>query len=102
MSKKINGVFGINIEIFTNAEKLCKKYNQPMSDFEYFDGRALHMEKKGKVRFIIYLGVQDFKTVAHEASHITTFIMNHLDIKDDEFRAYLVGYICEQVEKILS
>jgi len=99
---KINAVFGIDIELFTKYKKLCKKYNQPHSDFEYMDGRALHVVNNGEDRFLIYLGAQNFMTVAHEASHVTTFIMDYLNIVDDEFRSYLVGYICEQVELKLT
>ena len=62
-------------------------------------GKATWLENKenGSPYFIIGVFVDDVNTVAHEASHCTTHIMEFLGIKDDEFRAYMVGYITREI-----
>ena len=49
------------------------------------------------ILFIIGVFIDNVNIVAHEASHCTTHIMEFLGIKDDEFRAYMVGYITQEI-----
>ena len=97
MNFKIDLVFGQKCEVYTDADKIVDKYNVDISKFENIDGRALHIEKNGFVRFVIYLGVDTYKTIAHEASHISDYVSEHFNINNKEFRAYLVGHIVDQI-----
>lgn len=45
--------------------------------------------------------IEELDTIVHEASHATTMIMKYFKIKDDEFRSYLLGYICNKIYKHL-
>ncbi len=94
---KVDLVFGMKVEVHQTPEKIVKKYNLPPQQFEYANGRALHLTKNGTDRFIIYLGVDTYETIAHEATHITTNAMELYDIKDEEFRAYLTGWLVDQI-----
>ena len=99
---KVDAVFGIEIEVYTKIKPICKKYNsESKENFDGLTGRALHLFKNGEHRFIIYLGELNFVTTAHEVSHVTTFIMDFFEIDDDEFRSYLIGHVCRQIEKKL-
>lgn len=62
-------------------------------------GKATWLENKdtGVPYFIIGVFIDNVNIVAHEASHCTTHIMDFLGIKDDEFRAYMVGYITQEI-----
>ena len=62
-------------------------------------GRATYLESNdtGAPFFIVGIFVDDISYVVHEASHTTTYIMEHLNIKDDEFRAYTVGFLTERI-----
>lgn len=63
------------------------------------NGKATWLEnpENGSPYFIIGVFIDDVNIVAHEASHCTTHIMDFLGIKDDEFRAYMVGYITKEI-----
>ena len=63
------------------------------------NGKATWLENKenGSPYFIIGIFADLVEVVAHEASHCTTHIMDFLGIKDDEFRAYMVGYITQEI-----
>ena len=63
------------------------------------NGKAVWLENKknGSPYFIIGIFFDNIEIVSHEASHITTHIMDYLGIKDDEFRAYMVGYITKEI-----
>jgi len=47
--------------------------------------------------YIINLIVRDVQVMAHEASHASDFILRQRNIKDEEARAYLVGYITQEL-----
>lgn len=40
--------------------------------------------------------------IAHEIFHLAIMITNDIDIEDEESQAWLIGYITEQVYKILK
>jgi len=94
---RINLAFGERCEIYLDADKVVKKYNLDIADFEYVDGRALHLEKNGRTKFVMFLNSTSYKTIAHEASHIADYTCDFFTIKDDEFKAYMVGHIVDQV-----
>jgi len=94
---KVDIAFGVKCEVYTDAEKLVKKYNLDMADYEYVDGRATHLEKNGQTKFTMYLADDSFKTIAHEASHIADYASEFFDIVNDEFRAYVVGHLVDQI-----
>lgn len=46
----------------------------------------------------IYIGNEtDFTTIVHELYHVTTNIAKILGVKDDETKAYMQGYLLEQI-----
>jgi hypothetical protein len=99
---KVNVVFEEECEVYLDSKKICKKYNLDPLDFDGVDGRALHLEKNGVSRFVIFLSCIDSRTIAHESSHIADYVAEHLDIKDDEFRAYVVGHMVGQITRKLK
>ena len=95
---KVQMAFGEKLEVYLEADDIVRKYSAiNIDEFEHIDGRALHMEKNGRVRFVMYLGSTSYKTIAHEASHIADYASAFFDIKDDEFRAYMVGHLVDQI-----
>ena len=98
MQFNVDMAFGEKVKIYTEAEDIVRKYSATtISEFEYINGRALHMEKNGRTRFVMYLGSTEYKTIAHESSHIADYACTFFDIKDDEFRAYMVGHLVDQI-----
>ncbi len=89
--------FGEKVEVYLDADVVVKKYNLEMANFEYIDGRAMTLEKNGKTKFVIFLNCTSFKTIAHEASHIADFASEFFNIDDDEFKAYCVGHLVDQI-----
>ena len=99
----------LQIIICDDAEKeidqINKKYPSNIDRFEF----AGYAEGKGKYNLIMlnkkYLTDEAFviSTIAHEAFHITSFIMKrvgiHPDVNNDEAQAYLLSWIVEQVYK---
>ena len=94
---KIDLAFGEKCEVYLDADRVVKKYNLDLADFEYIDGRALHLENNGQTKFVMFLNSTSYKTIAHEASHIADYACGFFTIKDDEFKAYMVGHIVDQV-----
>lgn len=99
----------LQIVICDDAEKeidqINKKFPTNIDRFE-FSGYA---EAIGKFNLIVlnkkYLTNEAFaiSTIAHEAFHITSFIMKrvgiHPDVNNDEAQAYLLSWIVEEVYK---
>lgn len=99
----------LQIIVCDDAEKeidqINKKYPSNIDKFE-FSGYA---EGSGKFNLIVlnkkYLTDEAFaaSTIAHEALHITSFVMKrvgmHPDVNNDEAQAYLLSWIVEQVYK---
>jgi len=100
----------LQIIICDDAEKeidqINKKYPANIDRFE-FSG---YSEGRGKFNLIVlnkkYLTDEPFtiSTIAHEAFHITSFIMKrvgiHPDVNNDESQAYLLSFIVEEVYKL--
>ena len=99
----------IQVIICDDAEKeidqINKKYPANIDRFE-FSG---YSEGSGKFNLIVlnkkYLTDEAFaiSTIAHEAFHITSFVMKrvgiHPDVNNDEAQAYLLSWIVEEVYK---
>ena len=98
----------LQIIVCDDAEKeidqINKKYPSNIDKFE-FSGYA---EGRDKFNLIVlnkkYLTDEPFaiSTIAHEAFHITSFVMKrviHPDVNNDEAQAYLLSWIVEQVYK---
>lgn len=107
MLKKINPIRpfcdGI-IHISFNKEEYNKKLSSITSDDTVYahDGEMgkatwLQNNKDNTPFFIVGIFCDNIEIVAHEASHITTHLMDYLGIKDDEFRAYTVGYVTKEI-----
>lgn len=71
-----------------------------LTNWEGWQGFALVINHKNKHRPLT------FGVIAHEALHLTNFLMNergvHLDYENDEPHAYLLDWIIEQVLDFLS
>ena len=96
--KTINsGFIDTPVLVTSSIKALLKRYdNLNSQEFEYLDGRALHMERRGKVEFVMFINLNTTKTIIHEASHITSYIMDQYDIHDDEFRAYICSHVAQE------
>lgn len=102
--RKIKPFCDCEINVSFKKEEYNKSIKSKSSDsgiLVHFgqNGKATWLENKenGAPYFIIGIFIDDVEVVAHEASHCTTHIMDFLDIKDDEFRAYMVGYITKEI-----
>ena len=99
---EINGVFGHNVVLYTKYKKAAKTYNLPEDLFVNVAGRSMFAySTENQPMFGIYIRDLDCNTIAHESSHVTTYIMKTLNIKDDEFRAYLTGYLSGQILEVI-
>lgn len=99
---KICPFVGIEIDVLTDRNE-WKKYIEKhghSSDPNNISGKAFWLEKNGVNKFAIGLFVDEAETCVHEASHIVTFIMECYSIEDDEFRAYMCGYISQELFNI--
>lgn len=99
---EINFFAGIKIKLFLDRDKYNKfiiKHNHNITASDFTQGIATHLQNiiNGESKFIIGIFLNDYRVCIHEASHIVTYLMQDLGIKDDEFRAYMVEYISEQL-----
>ena len=102
---KIKPFCDVIINLSFNKEEYNKVIKSRIDDCEDMiagfgvNGKATWLENKenGSPYFIIGVFVDLVEIVAHEASHCTTHIMDFLGIKDDEFRAYMVGYLTREI-----
>ena len=99
---KITGVFGHDVWLFTNGDDVSKIYNLDKNLFYGVGGRAILAYSDGHPMFAIYLKELTVNTIAHESSHTATHIMQALSIQNDEFRAYLTGYLSGQIADIIN
>jgi len=93
----IDIAFGEKCEVYTSHKKIIKKYGLSEDDFRNIDGRALILEKNGNTKFVMYIGTDTYKTIAHESSHIADYTSEFFGIDDDEFKAYLIGHLVDQI-----
>ena len=74
---------------------------------ESYMARATFCRKNGRMVFhsIIHSKSAAISVIAHEAVHASSYILDAMgvlaDHDNDEFLAYMVQYICEEVEKKL-
>ena len=102
----------LHIAICDDVEKeiseVRKKFYANVDKFEF----AGYAEAEGK-HHLILLNKKNlldeafaFSTIAHEAFHITSFIMKrvgiHPDVNNDEAQAYLISWIVEQVYNVFK
>lgn len=96
----------ISEDVEKEIEQINKKYPANIDRFE-FSG---YSEGNGKFHLIVlnkkYLTDESFtiSTIAHEAFHITSFIIKRVgikpDVNNDEAQAYLLSWIVEQIYKL--
>ena len=92
-------------DVEKEIDEVNKKYYVNKNRFD-FSG---YSEGQGKYNLILlnkkYLTDEAFaiSTIAHEAFHVSCFIMNRVginpDVNNDEAQAYLLSWITEQVYK---
>ena len=56
---------------------------------------SLHVKRLAEGGFLL-------NTATHESSHLTTYIMDTYDIKDDEFRSYTVGWLTQELYNLAT
>lgn len=101
---KIKPFCDVIINVSFSKEEYNRSIKSKSSDSDILahfgdSGKSTWLENKenGVPYFIVGIFVDLVNIVAHEASHCTTHIMDFLGIKDDEFRAYMVGYITREI-----
>lgn len=105
-------LFNINIAFCRNDKeykkliKTNKLENTPLFNFR---GLTIRFDDElEKMELIVILidetlgEFEELDTIVHESSHATTMIMDYFQIKDDEFRSYLLGYICNRIFKYIN
>lgn len=90
-------------DVEKEIDQINKKYPANINNLD-FSG---HAEGNGKFNLIVlnkkYLTDEAFaiSTIAHEAFHVSSFIMKRVginpDVNNDEAQAYLLSWIIEQV-----
>ena len=96
------GFCGIEIPIFFDVYSIVNRYGNALDDedFNKITGKALFMERGSSVEFPIYLAHTGASTILHEVVHAVSYLMEHLGIEDDEFRAYITVYLFHGIKKI--
>lgn len=102
----------INIPIFYGTlyinftkdfKREAKKLRIKCSKTKYL-GLAFRVRTKRDTGYGILLRRVDQSVIAHEALHITNFILKDLnleiDSKNDEVQAYILGWIVKEINKI--
>jgi hypothetical protein len=56
-------------------------------------------ETYGPIHWMIFNKKPDLRTIAHESMHVVDRMCEAYNIYDTEFRAYLIGYLVEQITK---
>ena len=103
----------LSVEIaFCRNDKDYKKLikTKKLENTPSFDSRGLTIrfdDESNKMELIVILvdetlgRFEELDTIVHESSHATTMIMKYFEIEDDEFRSYLLGYICNKIHKYI-
>lgn len=103
-------VFGAKVIVYAGSghkEELLK-HSYHLDGVSY-DARTFFTQTKC-VKFyrkvVIHSRKELLSNIAHEAVHAAHFIYNDMGAEpsftNDEYTAYMVGYICEQVEKAMK
>ncbi|HIE41555.1 MAG TPA: hypothetical protein EYP80_02720 [Candidatus Aenigmarchaeota archaeon] len=102
MELKIDLFAGYWVYVTDNEDKWNKKVKFEENKVDPYDrypkGRSIAMDSdKG-----FFLGIfirEDAKNnvVIHESVHIVEFLMKHLNINDDEFKAIAIGYLANKI-----
>ena len=100
-------MFDIDIAFCKNNKEYLKLMKQKKIKHKYnFNSRGLTIrfdneyEKMELIVIIIDETLKKFEfidTMVHESSHAVSMIMEYFEIKDDEFRSYQLGYICNKI-----
>lgn len=105
-------LFNINIAFCRNDKeykKLIKSKN--LENTPLFNSRGLtirfdnELEKMELIVILVDETLSEFEeqdTIIRESSHATAMIMDYFQIKDDEFRSYLFGYMCNRIFKYIK
>ena len=99
------------VVIITSSVKQLKKYIPDWTDKEIYASTYYAPYKEKQQGYYIILNFKgtyrkiQHGTIAHESTHAAHFIMKHNgligDLVDDEAQAYLVGWITDQVYKVI-
>jgi len=93
--------FYIVSDIKKKIKTLLKKRNEQMHDYDG-DAAAVTFCLKNADYFIIIKDkyITNYY-ISHEILHVTEHILNDSSIKDEETKAYIVGYITEKIYNFL-
>ena len=110
MTAKINLFAGYWVYITDNPKKYNRKLKEvnPELDSYYFinqkgkypRGKAVMLDVESGLFFGIFFRKDAFNnTVIHECVHVVEYLMEQINIKDDEFKAILIGYLADEIIK---
>lgn len=103
----------LHIAICDDAEKeigeVRKKFYADVDKFEfsgYSQAEGKHHLILLNKKYLMYDEPFAISTIAHEAFHITNFVMKRVgikpDVNNDEAQAYLLSWIVEEVYKVFK
>ncbi len=73
------------------------------SDWYDFNAKVITASYQNVRYFFLLIRTKNCKTVAHESTHLTEFILKHHDIKPEgEVFAYMVEHIFDKITKCLK
>jgi hypothetical protein len=93
--------FIVTDEIMQQYSKICKKYKMN-PEYTSLDGVFLFPTNGPSYYLIIALSKLTHNTIAHEVYHAATRICDHRDIEDEETKAWLAGYLTQEVYLFLE
>lgn len=107
---KIPIYFGLlEIVVCTNLKEALIKNKEPLNGFnpENYEAFVWDDLSSGIAVYKIYIKpTASHKTVAHESIHIVNLLFNNIGAKpylnNDEPQAYLLGWVVEQIHKVLD
>lgn len=92
------------LHIFIGAfdEKVfLKSFKNLVETKKQYDGWfAAQVSLDGIIQPIIWLEANSDEVRVHEIVHLVTWLMDCLDIEDDEFRAYYTAFLFEEIKHI--
>ena len=91
----------LNVIVTDSIEDYADKYN---IEFEHTDAEAMAFVHDNQ--FNVLFVSTDVDIIAHEVVHIKNMIFNHIHMKpdtnNDEFEAYLTGWLVKQIHGIIN
>ena len=93
--------FIISEDIYKDIKRIYKSYDSDVVNYQEVEG--IFISSNGsKYHLVIDKEYLSHNTIAHEVYHSVIRITEDKDVKDEETRAWLCGYITENIYKFIK